>query len=246
VNPVAPTTNAEPVPRHGPVLSAIAFWPVLAWLALQMLALLAAVMRVPFSARFPVLGERLAVHEMIVVQIVGAALLFPVLFRTFATGVVVVACAPVMVQLAGVLAAARFEPQIALCAYPALWLIGLGLWSSALRTERARLYGVAAATLVSLGGAILTYLAREAVGAGLTFDWAAHGQLGPLTGAVTLLEVGERTGTPWAFMGIFVTTGAIAALAAGLVRAKRAKYGKNGAPSPTFSHANARDRLSTE
>src|SRR4051812_48363654 len=75
----AVATPSLPQPSHR---SAVAFWPVLAWLVLQVLALMAAAFRVPFSARFPALGEQLAVQEMLVVQIIGSALLFPLLFRT--------------------------------------------------------------------------------------------------------------------------------------------------------------------
>jgi hypothetical protein len=214
----------DDVPGSSRAANAVRFWPVFAWLTLQMLALLAAVFRVPFSARFPALGEQLAIHEMLVVQMAASALLFPCLFRTWATGVVVIAATPVMVQLAGVLAAAQFEPLVAVCSYATLWVIGLGLWAAALRTAKGRMYGIAVASVLTIGGAMLTYLARESVAPGTSFNWAAHGWFGPLTGAVTLLEEGERTGTAWGFMGCVEMSG-LGAAGVGWQRSRRVYLG---------------------
>jgi hypothetical protein len=199
----------------------VAFWPVFAWLAVQMLALLASVLRAPFSARFPAPAENLAIHEMLVVQMVASALLFPMLFPTLATGVIVVGSAPLMLQLAGVLAGEVEAVRWAyVCAYSAGWLIGLGLWSVALRTARARLYGVAAAGAIVVGGAMLAYLHREFGAPTEAFDWGRHGGLGPLVGAIAIQETGERTGMAWAFLGVF---GLAATGAAGVTRFRMRK-----------------------
>jgi hypothetical protein len=72
------------------------------------------------------------------------------------------------------------------------------------------MYGVAVAGMLTIGGAMLAYVARESVAPGEGFDWAAHGWLGPLTGGITLLDVGEWTGTAWHFMGWAVGSGLIA------------------------------------
>jgi hypothetical protein len=180
------------------------------WLALQMIALLAAGFRVPLSARFIVPEEQLAVHEMYCVQMIAAALLFPVLFRNIATTVTILVATPLMVQLAGVLAAmSKTGPLVAACAYPTLWLLGLSIWAYVLRGGKARLYGVAVASLWVLGGAMLAYLIREFGTQQQGFNWA-HPALGPLVGGMALLEAGPGTGTVWAGLGIFLFASLIA------------------------------------
>jgi hypothetical protein len=210
---VAPISS--PLPRDTVQRSAAAvhFWPVFAWLALQMLALLAAGLRVPFSARFVVPEEQLAIHEMFAVQMIASALLFPMLMRNLATAATVIAVTPLMVQLAGVIGAeSEWIPLTIACAYPTLWLIGLAMWASALRgSSKAQLYGVTTATLLVIGGVLVAYLGREFGAPGQPLDWAKRGWLGPLMGGFALLEVGVRTGTAWAFMGIHLLIGGVAA-----------------------------------
>jgi hypothetical protein len=198
------------------------FWPVFAWLALQMLALLAAGLRVPFSARFLVPEEQLALHEMFTVQIIASAMLFPILCRNLPTAATAIAVTPLMVQLAGVIAAqSEWIPLTVACAYPTLWLIGLALWASALRgSGKAQLYGITAATLLVIGGVLVAYLAREFASPGQPLDWAQRGWLGPLMAGFALLEAGVRTGTAWAFMGIHLLIAGIAAVTLRRLRCK--------------------------
>ena len=190
----------------------VAFWAVFAWLAVQGLTLMAAGFRVPFSARFPAPEEQLAMHEMLVAQMVGSALLFPVLMPCFSTAMLVIAAAPIMMLLAGLLASAGESTRLFFaCLYPTLWLIGLAMWAYVLRTPKARLYAVACATLLVLGGTMLAYLDREFGSPSQTFDWASHGYLGPLIGGITLLEAGHRTGTIWIFLGAFLLVSLVTA-----------------------------------
>jgi hypothetical protein len=203
------TPLAKSVDAHA--RSAVQFWPVFAWLALQMLALLVAGLRVPFSARFIVPEEQMALYEMYCVQMIAAAMLFPFLFRNFSTTVVVVMATPLCVQLAGVLAAeSKFGSMVCDCAYPTLWLVGLAIWAYVLRGEKARLYGVAVALLWVLGGATVAYLDAEFGGTGQAFEGSRHPALGPLVGGITLLEAGPRTGTVWAGLGIFLVLSILA------------------------------------
>src|SRR4051794_23196023 len=104
---------AEPLLVEQPTAEAPAdFWPVFAWLTIQMAALALSAFRVPLSARFPVPEERLAMHVMIVVQTVASALLFPALFRTLAGTVLVVGSGGVFLQISGVLAG-RADARVA-------------------------------------------------------------------------------------------------------------------------------------
>jgi hypothetical protein len=194
--------------------AAIDFWPVFTWLALQMLALCAGGFRIPFSARFVVPEEQLALHEMFAVQMIASALLFPILFRNRTTAALVVASTALMAQIAGIIAAkSEWAPLVAACAYPTLWMIGLACWGYALRGNRAQLYGVTAATLLVVGGVLVAYLSREFGPAVPSINWASRGWLGPLMGGIALVEAGERTGTAWAFMAVHLIAALIAAAA---------------------------------
>jgi hypothetical protein len=203
--PIAPPPdNGSAAPRS------IHFWPLFSWLALQMLALLAAGFRIPFSARFPAPEEQLAIHEMLVMQTIASALLFPALFPTFATAVAVVAATPIMLLLSAALAGHPLDtPLLALGAYSTLWVASLGLWHVALGTPRARLLGVAGAGMAVTGGAVLAYLSREFGAPTTAFDWHRSGWLGPLVGGMSLLEAGPATETAWAFVGLSALAGTL-------------------------------------
>lgn len=195
--PVAPRVGGR-APIHA--------GPLFAWLALQMIALLAGGFRVPLSARFPAPEEQMALHEMLVVQIAGSALLFPALFPTLANGVLAVAAVPIMTLLGAILASrAPDRTLLAVAAYTCLWVAGLAVWANLLRTTRGKLYGVAGATLLALGGATLAYLNREFGAPTEAFDWSSRGWLGPLVGGMSILESDAGTGTAWAFLGSFLS-----------------------------------------
>src|SRR5678815_2737468 len=119
----------------------VTFWPVFAWLAIQMLALMAAGLRVPFSARFPAPEEQLAVQEMLVAQTAASALLFPVLFPTVSTALLVIASTPAMLLLAAGLAAQVDDFRVAAVGgYVTAWVATLAGWAFVLRSPKARLY----------------------------------------------------------------------------------------------------------
>lgn len=217
----SPSTLLANSPRPRP---AVAFWAVFTWLAVQVFALLAAACRIPFSARFPAPEEHLAMHEMLLVQLAGSALLFPLLMPCFSTAFLVIAIAPVMMLLAGLLAEApQGWPLVLACAYPALWLIGLSMWAYVLKTPKARMYGVAAATMLVLGGALLAYLQREFGAPAELFEWPAHAGLGPLLGGITLLESGTRAGQIWSFLGTYLFLSFGAGMASWIARHRRTK-----------------------
>jgi len=208
-DPAQTAGAASPVTPVATDRSHVHFWPLFLWLALQMLALLAAGFRIPFSARFPAPAEQLSIYEMLVVQTIASALLFPALFPTFSTAVAVVLATPLMLLLSAALAGRDLDtPLLGLGAYSTLWVVGLGLWRLGLSTPRARLYGVAGAALVVVGGAVLAYLRREFGAPTESFDGRRNGWLGPLVGGISLLEAGAATGTAWAFLGLSVLSGA--------------------------------------
>jgi hypothetical protein len=191
-----------PLPAARDRRSSIRATPLFAWLALQMLALLAGGLRIPLSARFPAPAEQMAVYEMIVVQTAASALLFPALFPTLANGVLAAVSVSVMLLLAALLASRAPDARLlAVTGYLMIWVVGLAIWAKLLRTPASKLYGTALAALLVLGGAVVAYLGREFGMPGESFDWSARGWLGPMVGAITLMESGPMTGTPWAFLG---------------------------------------------
>lgn len=198
----SPPLSHDPVDRPRPTVS---FGAVLVWLLLNMLALLVTGLRIPFSARFISPEEQMALHEIFFLQMVASAMLFPFLFRTFATTVVILAVTPLCVQLAGVLAAqSEFWPLVCDCAYPTLWLAGLAVWAYVLRGKKARMYGVALALLWVVGGGMMAYSNREFLDPTQSFDWKHHPALGPLVAGFALLEAGPKAGTIWVGLGSFL------------------------------------------
>jgi hypothetical protein len=181
--------------------------PLLVWLAVQMLALGLAAFRVPLSARYPRPEESLAVHVLVVVQIGAAALLFPFLFRSITSSIVVIASSIPFIQLAAFLATFTDNRRLALCAlYLTFWLTGLAILNAALRSQKAKMYGAAAASLISLGGAVIVYLHREFGAPASAFDWQTHASLGPIMGCMAILQANPLGGTIWFFLGTFVGT----------------------------------------
>jgi hypothetical protein len=188
--------------RLAPLFTKPAFWPVFTWLLLQMLALALAAFRVPFSARYPAPEEQLAIEVLLVVQLSAAAMLSPLLFRNFATSVVVIISAVPFLQCATILAAETATARVVgVGVFVGVWVMALGLANAALVTPRAKMTGVAVVTFLTLGGAMLAYLRREFGAPLVTFDMAAHGWMGPIIAALALLESGPLVNSAWWFAG---------------------------------------------
>jgi hypothetical protein len=151
---VADATNppAGPGPATGPVLL---------WLLVQLAALLLASLRIPLAAKYPQPAEALATPVMLAAQVAAASLLFPYLMRDWRTATAVIASAWPFAAVASVLSAAPLRATVAGEAYVTSWLVALALWSAVLRTARLKLYGLAVAATLSVGGAALWYLAHE-------------------------------------------------------------------------------------
>lgn len=143
--------------RHG--VSPIV--PLLIWLAVQLLALLMAVMRIPMSARFHQPAEDLAVEMMVVSQVAASAMLFPLLMRDGKTTLILIAASWPFAQLAGFLSNVPPMRMAAASLYVSTWLAALGIWRAALPSQRSQLIGIAVATILSLGGPLLAYLRLE-------------------------------------------------------------------------------------
>jgi hypothetical protein len=135
--------------------------PLALWLSLQFIALLPPTLHIPLSDNFPRPIERLALDEMLIVQITAAALLFPMLFKTVSTTAALVACTWPFLQLAAILSATPVQPLLLAALYLAMWMTALALINSALHGNRARMRAVTLATSFTLAGPLLSYLSRE-------------------------------------------------------------------------------------
>jgi hypothetical protein len=135
--------------------------PVLLWLLVQLAALSLAALRIPLAAKYPQPAELLATHVMLVAQVAAAALLFPRLMPDWRTAAGVIVTAWPFAVAASALSAASVGATARGEAYVTAWLVALALWSAALPGPRSRLYGVSVAASLSMGAAILWYLAHE-------------------------------------------------------------------------------------
>ena len=133
---------------------------VAAWAAVQVGALAVALAQVPLAAKYPA-GSSLTPEVLLAAQVGGGALLCPMLFRTPATALVVLASAwPTLLLAGGVAARPLGETAVGGLAVSA-WLATLFVWIAALPTRGHRQTVAAAGTLLAVGGALLAYLATE-------------------------------------------------------------------------------------
>ena len=124
---------------------------LLLWLAIQLLALLTAALRVPLSGGYPRPAERLAIDLMLVAQITASAMLLPILLRGWRLWLMVVLTSWPFVQMAGFLSATPWTRVLAAGIYLSVWLTGLAAWNVVLRSRKSRMAGVAIAMLWAWG-----------------------------------------------------------------------------------------------
>jgi hypothetical protein len=183
------------------------------WLGLQLAALALAALGVPLSDPFPRPPESLALHEMLAVQTIAAAMLAPRLLITWRGWVSSAAAALPFLVLAAILAARLDRTALWAGIYLTLWLATLWIWQQAARHENGRNWAAGAAVTLTVGGALLAYLRAE-YATGL--EWAQVGWHGPLAGALAVLEGGGWT----AWLGLSIVALAVWPLAYLAGRAK--------------------------
>ncbi len=182
------------------------------WLALQLLTLLLAALKIPFSNHFPQPAERMALQEMVIAQTAAAALLFPLLMRGAAMGTASVIVSWPFTILAAVLSA-QIDPWKIVCpaAVVSGWLGGLGVWLYILRSQRMRLFGVAAAAALALGGPLLWYLRGEFGAGPIQVVCSSDGRWGPMMAALSLCQSAPANPASWQFLAGFLTLTAVCA-----------------------------------
>jgi len=150
----------------------------------------------------------LALKVVICVQVVGAALCFPLLMRTVTSAVItIVSAAPFVVVAAFLTGEWKANRVAAGGAYVMGWLLGLALWRGALRSPRAQAAGVAMAVLIAVGGPLAWYLRGEFVVQSDAVVWENVGHWGPLFGAMVVSGLYEWAKGPWLLMGAHVLLG---------------------------------------
>lgn len=140
--------------------------PLAVWLGLQLVATWVAVLRVPLAAHYPEPAEQMAAHLVTGTQVVAGALLFPFLFRSGHAAVQVIASGFPFLLAAGYLAGSAHKDLLWSAAMVSTWLLALALWAPVLRASRARMLGVAVASLLTLGAGLLRYVRIEFAGGG--------------------------------------------------------------------------------
>ena len=139
-----------------PAVGAIAVW-----LLIQLTTLGLGAARVPLWYGAPDPAERVAAAQMLAVQLITSALLFPWLMRNLATSACVILVSAPFAQLAGMLAQTEPSRLARAWAYAAIWMSALAAWAGALRSSRERLAGVAVAVVLTIGVPVLRYLRFE-------------------------------------------------------------------------------------
>jgi hypothetical protein len=156
-----------------------------------LLLLLIPVTQTPLTDQFPRPPERQALYVMTAAQLALSALLFPLLLRPASIPAVIASAWP-MLLLSGVLASAPIA-RIALAAtYISAWLVTLAIWNTLLKSTRAQLIGVAAASALVLGGPLFLYLRAE-------FAAPAESQVpvDPIACVFSLIDGSSPPLTPW-------------------------------------------------
>ena len=170
--------------------------PLVFWLIPQLISLLLSAARVPLSAHPPRPIESIALAQLAVVQIVAAAMLSPLLFRSVANTIAVILTAAPMLQLTGFLSSASMSTINAQCLLGASWAIALSAVCLTVG-ERHRASISAVATTWSLGGVLLAYLHAEFASARSIPDFF----FGPALIAIRLTERSTIPSDLWWIVG---------------------------------------------
>jgi hypothetical protein len=179
------------------------------WLGLQLLVLLIPITQTPLSDKFPRPAERQALDELLVAQVILAAAFSSFLFRTWTTTLMLVAATWPLQQLAGMLSAYPPSRVIEGSAYATLWMLVVAGWQWVAGGTKWKNVVAAAASLFTVGGAILAYLHAEfAPGSGDFPGLDAYRHWGGVMGILSTLH--ESAGwRPWLMLFWFAALTAV-------------------------------------
>jgi hypothetical protein len=167
------------------------------WLGVNLLALLIAAARLPYTARPPVALEQNAPMVLLFAQMTAAALLLPWLFRDWTTAALVILSALPMLQLTTVLANLPAASLLWPGAYLSLYLLMSALWRQTLPDAS---WAQTILSLIVLGGPLLLYLNLEFGHPSSAFATFTH--LTPLLAVHDLLQ-GKTALAAWITLALF-------------------------------------------
>lgn len=192
--------NAPPRQRTPATLA------VVVWGTVNCVALVAGATGVHLWPHQPDPPGSIALPEMVGVQIVAGAALFPMAMRGSAAVVVNLALVVPMQLLAATLSAAPPHVVARTAPFTTLWLLGLAGWAKLAKGDLMRSCLTAVALLLTLGGVLLWYVSAET--AAQTGRPAPLPQyFGPLLAAVSASVLPQRsTGMGWALVSMPIVT----------------------------------------
>jgi hypothetical protein len=198
--PVIASQSASSTPEATQPRMALDAWSVspgalALWLMIQLCCLAVALLHIPLAASYPP-GERLAIEVLLAGQIGSAAILAPMLCRTAVTALLAAASVWPALLLAGAVEVRPLSPTILAAAAVTLWIAMLWAWSTAFAARAGGTITASVATLLAVGGPILTYLRAE-FGADTALDTStADGSL-VATPMMLAWRLAERASVGW-------------------------------------------------
>jgi len=173
------------------------------WIGVQLVALVACAARVPFWSRPTVPTDGLALHVMLITQVVMTALLGPFLFRDWKHLVSIAASSVPFAFLAGLLCSASVSQIARGEAYALGWVALVAIWSLIASTPWTRALLVAITSLCALGGINLFYVAAEFAERSSSVTMLLRST--PVAGVVAQLSEADYTANrASAFLGVAV------------------------------------------
>ncbi len=158
----------------------------------QVATLALAAGRFPLSAHFFEPAERMAVEELLVLQLLVASLAFPLLLQTIYSALAVLVTAPAMLLVANALSRYPIGSVLPAVAYVELVILALATWAQALQSLRGQVIGLCVASGLTVFATVLWYLSREYRPE--SNDWLQY--VSPIVAALRVLD---QSGKIWAF-----------------------------------------------
>ncbi len=171
------------------------FWPLAAWWGIQLGALAVALGPIPLSRGDPRPMDLIAVETLLVAQVLGASLLFPMVFVNVRTAAVVIASTPPLLELAALVGGTNPPGFRWAEAGLVVYLLLLAMANRGLLTRRWRSLGVMAVGGWALMGPLLAMASINQGRDGPLSDWTPIGaMLNQLESPKPLWPLGLATG----------------------------------------------------
>jgi hypothetical protein len=134
---------------------------LLVWLGLQLAALFVAAARVPLWAQAPQAVELLALHVMLITQVIFSSLLFPWLLRSWQSTLAAIMTAAVFTFIASLFSSVPSKNVGDLSLFVGGWLVALWFIQLPLASTGAQMTAIAVISLWAAGGPVLGFLQME-------------------------------------------------------------------------------------